>query len=165
MVLVDASQTYNIAAFNGESVSALTGADGTNAVVSLTLGGTDGKGNFSGQYDQNDAGTVLSGILFPGTSTSYTYTANSSDNGRYTFNLLGNPGASKAPIPFVLYASGANRGFLLESDQSASVMTGTMNPQGKGGGAFGTPELTGTFGAATTIWAIPQPVRWRRTCC
>jgi hypothetical protein len=160
MVLQDSTLTYDIAHFKGTSISALTGTvTGANATctappcanVSLTLGTADGNGNFSGQFDQNNAGAILSAAQFPPTgSTSYTYAA-SGTTGRYTLNMLGDPTANpaKAPLPFVLYASGANRGFLLDQS-SPSVMTGTMNPQGKGGGAFAGSELPGTFGAATT---------------
>jgi hypothetical protein len=148
MVLQDSTQTYNNAAFKGTSVSALTGA---NANVSLTLGTTDGNGNFSGQFDQNDAGTILSSVQFPPTGTNnYTYAATGT-NGRYTFNMLGNPGATpvQSPLTFVLYASGANRGFLLDQS-SPSVMTGTMNPQGKASSGFPGSALPGTYAAATT---------------
>ncbi len=158
MVLQDSTQTYNNAAFNGTSVSALTGlgtANGTvvpaTANVSLTLGITDGKGDFSGQFDQNNAGVILSVPVSLGSpSFAYTYVA-SGTNGRYTFNMLGNPDASPVvpALPFVLYASGQNRGFLLDQS-SSSVMTGTMSPQGQGGGAFDGSELPGTYGAATT---------------
>jgi len=150
MVLQDSSLTYDKTHFKGTSVSALTGINGANTNVSLTLGTTDGNGNFSGQFDQNNAGLILSAAQFPPTgSTSYTYAATGT-NGRYTFNMLGDPTAKTVvpPIPFVLYASGANRGFLLDQS-SSSVMTGTMNPQGKGG-PFAGSELPGTFGAATT---------------
>jgi hypothetical protein len=147
MVLQDSTVTYNDAAFNGTSVSALTGVNGANTDVSLTLGSTDGNGNFSGQFDQNNAGTILSGIQFPGSSASYTYAA-SGTSGRYTFNMLGDPATSTSPLPFILYASGANRGFLLDQS-SSSVMTGTMNPQGKTGGVLSGSEITGTFAAAT----------------
>jgi hypothetical protein len=152
MALQDNTQTYNNSAFNGVSVSTLTGVDGANANVSLTLGDTDGDGDFSGQYDQNDAGTINAAIAFPGSSTAYTYAASSTTSGRYIFQMLGNPGAKTAvpPIPVVLYASGANRGFLLDQS-SAAVMTGAMIPQGKVqvGGLSGS-ELPGTFAAATT---------------
>jgi len=154
MVLQDSSQTYNNKAFNGVSVSALTGtaAGGVNTNVSLTLGSTDGNGNFSGLFDQNNAGVILSGAQFPPTTgaNNYTYAA-SGTNGRYTFNMLGNPTTTPAgaPLPFVLYASGANRGFLLDQ-KSSSVITGTMNPQGKGTGLFGGSTLPGTYAAATT---------------
>ncbi len=162
MVLQDSTQTYNNAAFNGTSVSALTGtaltATATCATppctnVSLTLGTTDGNGNFSGLFDQNNAGAILSTIQFPPSSgtNNYTYAASSGNNGRYTFNLLGDPTASTvvAPLPFVLYASGANRGFLLDQS-SSSVMTGTMNPQGKTVIGFPGSTLPSTFAAATT---------------
>ncbi len=167
MVLQDSTQTYNIAAFNGTSVSALTGTgtDSNGAIipgtanVSLTLGSTDGNGDFSsqfdpGQFDQNNAGAILSNVQFPSATQSpspYTYAAPTGTSGRYIFELLGNPSAATvvAPIPFVLYASGANRGFLLDQS-SSSVMTGTMNPQGNGSGGFSGSELQGTYGAATT---------------
>ena len=162
MVLQDSTQTYNNAAFKGTSVTALTGtalaATATCAAppctnVSLTLGSTDGNGNFSGQFDQNNAGAILSAAQFPPSSgaNNYTYAASTSNNGRYTFNLLGDPTASTvvAPLPFVLYASGANRGFLLDQS-SSSVMTGTMNPQGKVAFAFFASTLASTFAAATT---------------
>jgi hypothetical protein len=153
MVLQDSTQTYNNAAFKCTSVSALSGAAASGASnASLTLGSTDGKGNFEGQFDQNNAGTILSVAQFPPLTgaNNYTYAATGT-NGRYTFNLLGNPGASPvvAPLPFILYASGANSGFLLDQS-SSSVMTGTMNPQGKGGGILGGSTLPGTYAVATT---------------
>jgi hypothetical protein len=151
MVLQDSTQTYNNAAFKSTSVSALAGTAASGASnVSLTLGTTDGNGNFSGQFDQNNAGTIVSipaSLTAP--SFSYTYAA-SGTNGRYTFQMLGNPDATPvvAPLPFVLYASGANRGFLLDQS-SSSVMTGTMNPQGKGSGILGGSTLPGTYAAAS----------------
>jgi hypothetical protein len=148
MVLQDSSLTYNIAALTGTSISALTGA---NANVSLTLGTTDGKGGFSGQFDQNNGGTILSAAQFPPSgSTSYSY-ATTATNGRYTINMLGDPTQKTPvpPIPFVLYASGNSRGFLLDQSSSA-VITGTMNPQGKGGGGLTNSELPGTYAVATT---------------
>lgn len=157
MVLQDSTQTYNNAAMKGLSVSALTGVNGANSNVSLTLGKTDGNGSFTGQFDQNNAGTI---VIVPtsasAASFAYTYTAGTSTNGRYTLQMLGNPDASPVVpgLPFILYASGANRGFLLDQS-STSVMTGTMNPQGSGGGGFGSSELPGTFGGATTSSATP----------
>ena len=151
MVLQDSTQTYNNADFNGNSVSALTGVSGANANVALIVGTTDGNGAFSGQFDQNNAGSILSDIAFPAAgSNNYIYAA-SGANGRYTFQMLGDPTASPAvaPLPFVLYASGQNRGFLLDQS-SASVMTGTMSPQGKGNGNLAASELPGTYAGATT---------------
>ncbi len=141
--------TYNNAAFNGTSVSALTGA---NANVSLTVGttdgtsgGTGGAGGFTGTSDQNDNGTIIS---VPSTKPfAYTYVA-SGTAGRYTLQMLGDPNATTVvpPLTFVLYASGANRGFLLELDQLTSVMTGTMDPQLPPAG-YTPSELPGTYAA------------------
>ncbi len=165
MVLQDSSLTvkgcsqtpcYNNAAFDATSVSALTGVNGSSTNVALVVGSTDGNGDFGGQYDQNDAGTVLSAIQFPGSSTAYTYAAAATNNGRYTFPMLGNPGASPVvpPVPFILYASGANAGFLLDQS-SSSVMTGTMSLQGDLGIELSGSELPGTYAAATTASASP----------
>lgn len=145
--------TYNNAAFKGTSVSALTGA---NANVSLTLGttdgtssGTGGTGGFTGTSDQNNNGTIVS--VLPSAPFSYTYVASSSNTGRYIFQMLGNPNATPVvpSLPFVLYASGANRGFLLDQS-SAAVMTGTMNPQPAAiSGSYAPSEMPGTFAAAS----------------
>ena len=81
------------------SVASLTGADNGGANVSLTLLNTDGAGNVNGNFDQNDAGTILSVGTF---STGYTYSATGS--GRYTMKLLGNPNAipSRRAAPIYL---------------------------------------------------------------
>ena len=144
-----APMTYNNAAFAGTSVSNLTGA---NANVSLTLGTTDGMsdgsglGGFSGNFDQNNNGTILSVASF-----AYKYGATVGSNGRYTFQMLGNPNANPvvAPLTFVLYASGANRGFLLDPS-SLAVITGTMDPQPTKAIFYANTEMPGTYAAATT---------------
>jgi len=161
MVLQDSTLTYDTAHFKGTSVSTLTGVNTTCAAppcsnVSLTLGTTDGNGNFSGQFDQNNAGTIVS-VPSSLTSPSFSYTyAASATSGRYTFQMLGNPDANPvvAPLPFVLYASGANRGFLLDQS-SSSVMTGTMSPQGKVAFGFPGSALPGTYATATTSSGSP----------
>jgi hypothetical protein len=150
---------YNNATFKSSSVVDLTGVDstGTQSNVSLTLVSTDGSGNLSGSFDQNNAGTILSVSSF---STGYKYSATGS--GRYTFQLLGDPTAKTVvpPLPFVLYASGANRGFLLECNlqppacgsnpnTDTSVMTGTMNPQMKSH-IYAASDIPSTYAAATT---------------
>ncbi len=154
-MLQDSTLIYNNAALNGTSVSAVTGKNGSNSNVALTLGTADGNGNFSGQFDQNNAGTILSSIQFPPSGSSYAYAA-SGTSGRYTIQLLGNPSASPVvpPLPFVLYAAGANRGFLLDQSSSA-VMTGPMYPQGSGNGLLAPSEMPGTYAAATTISGSP----------
>jgi hypothetical protein len=157
--------TYNNAAFSGTSVSNLTG---TNANVSLTLGttdgasgGTGGTGGFTGTFDQNDHGAIVSvppvSSCAPPTvcAFSYTYVATSGTNGRYTFQMLGNPNAPVvAPLPFVLYASGANRGFLLDQS-SPAVMTGTMDPQ-PSKASYTPTELPGTYASATISNSDPS---------
>jgi len=152
--------TYNNAAFNGSSVSNLTGVDPTvanSSNVALikgstdgTSGGTGGTGGFTGNFDQNNNGTILSVPAFPSATQSpspYTYVATGT-NGRYLFQMLGDPNGSPpiAPLPFVLYASGANRGFLLDQS-SAAVMTGTMDQQTPN--VFAPTELPGTYAGAT----------------
>jgi hypothetical protein len=155
--------TYNNAAFSGTSVSNLTGLQVVNSAevanssnVALTVGttdgtsgGTGGTGGFTGTFDQNDNGTITSvGSTAP---FSYTYVATSGNAGRYSFQLLGNPNASPvvAPLTFVLYASGANRGFLLDQN-SMAVMTGSMEPQLTPSNFSYTPtELPGPYAAAT----------------
>jgi hypothetical protein len=140
---------YNNATFKSSSVVDLTGVDstGTQSNVSLTLVSTDTSGNLSGNFDQNNAGTILSVSSF---STGYKYSATGS--GRYTFQLLGNPNANPvvAPVTFVLYASGANQGFLLDIDPSSkSVMTGTMYLQPKSH-IFAASDIPSTYAAAST---------------
>lgn len=155
---------YNNAAFAGTSVSALTG---TNANVSLTVGSTDGTnggtggaGGFVGGFDWNNNGAVTSvkPTSNPALLFSYTYVATSTNLGRYSFQMLGNPLATPAvpPIPFILYASGANRGFLLDQSSSA-VITGTMNPQPSLKNFLYTPtEIPGPYPAATISNSDPS---------
>ncbi len=155
--------TYNNAAFSGTSVSNLRGVEVVNSSavpdtsnVALivgttdgTSGGTGGAGGFTGTFDQNDNGTITS--VGPSAPFSYTYVATSGNTGRYTFQMLGNPNASPvvSPLTFVLYASGANRGFLLDQN-SMAVMTGSMDQQVTPSGFSYTPtELPGTYAAAT----------------
>jgi hypothetical protein len=138
---------YNNATFGATSIVSLTGLDSalTNSNVSLTLLSPDGSGNLSGNFDQNDGGTVLSVSSF---GAGYTYLATGS--GRYTFKLLGNPNANPVvpPLTFVLYASAPNQGFLLDQS-SPSVITGTMYSQLKNH-FFAESEIPGTHAAATT---------------
>lgn len=148
MVLQDGTITYNNGGFKGSSITALIGA---NANVSLTYGTTDGNGGFIGGFDQNsNSGTAVSVPYAPGFI--YTYAAGTSANGRYTFQMLGNPTSTPvvAPLPFVLYASGNNNGFLLENDQGTGVITGTMTAQSnKVAGTFVPAAMPGTYAVAT----------------
>ncbi|MGB9235560.1 MAG: hypothetical protein WCC04_14210 [Terriglobales bacterium] len=169
MAIQNSKVTYDNKSFSGTSVSALSGvnqsaATGANSNVALILGSTDGTssgtggtGNFLGQFDQNNAGTILSVAAFPSasqTTNPYTYAATNNNTGRYIFYMLGNPSASTpiAPIPFVLYANGANRGFLLDQSSNA-VMTGTMTQQQtpkQNNGLFVPASLPGTYAVATS---------------
>jgi hypothetical protein len=171
--------TYNNLAFcmsssaSCTSVSNLTGAEVENSSpvanssnVALILGitdgtssGTGGTGGFTGTFDQDNNGTILSvppssSCVSPTVcSFSNTYVASSSNTGRYVFQMLGSPNASPvvAPIPFVLYASGADRGFLLDQS-SLAVMTGTMDPQPASAvGTYAASWMPGTFAAATIL--------------
>ena len=136
------SKTYDLTAFNGSSISALTG---TNANVSLTYGTTNGSGGFTGGFDQNKEGTMVSVPYSPGFTFTYAPAPSSATNGRYTFQMLGNP----TPMAFILYASGANRGFLLDQS-SPAVITGTMDSQStKVAGTFAASAMPGTFAVAT----------------
>ena len=155
---------YNNAAFDGPSVSALTGA---NANVSLTVGNTDGTssgtggtGGFIGNFDQNNDGTIVSlePTSTPNSQFTYTYVASSGNVGRYIFQMLGNPNASPVvpAIPIVLYASGSNRGFLLDQSSSA-VLTGAMYPQPvKESGSYAPSEMAGIYAAATISNSSPS---------
>lgn len=149
--------TYNNAALTGESVSALTGANGS---VALVLGSTDGSGDFIGTFDWNNHGAIVS--VPPSDSCgaptvcnfANTYASTNGNTGRYTFQMLGNPNGSPVvpPTPFVLYASGANRGYLLDPSSTA-VITGTMNEQTGpkvNFGQFASSSASGPYSVATT---------------
>ncbi len=165
MAMQNPKLTYNNAAFSNTSVSALTGTGGNVALIlgttDGTSSGTGGTGNFLGQFDQNNAGTILTVSAFPSptqTTNPYTYVATNNNTGRYVFYMLGNPSASTAvpPIPFTLYASGANSGFLLDQSSNA-VMTGTMTSQQapkQNDGIFVPASMPGTYAVATSTSSL-----------
>lgn len=142
----------NLAGTNGDlnasAISGLTGVSGSDTKVSLTSASGDGNGKINGQYDANNAGTIVAAKAFTG----YTYACATS--GRCTVNLLGDPAANPvvSPVQFALYLSAANRGFLLQNDsahEATVVYAGTMDPL-KIGGFFTSSQLAGPFAAATT---------------
>ena len=139
VVFQDPKLNFTNADLSAASVIALTGADNGGSNVSLTRINPDKKGNFTGGFDQNDNGTVQS-------VSSLSNTYNATGGGRLTINLLGNSGKS---LPFVLYLSAANTGFLLDQS-SASVMTGTMMPQLPKGNTYFPSAIPGTYALATT---------------
>jgi hypothetical protein len=141
MVYQDPATTYNATALNAFSVSNLAGVDstGSNTVVSLASAAGNSSGNFSGSFDANNAGTIVAAQGFNCTYTTGT-------GGRYVVTMLGNGSSCTGGIPFVLYASGANRGFLLDQS-SAAVMSGAMDPQQNN--AVAPSELPSTYAVAT----------------
>jgi hypothetical protein len=176
MVLQNAKQApYTNATFKGTSVSELTGANNNVALILMTTFGDNGSGgvqgacpasnsgSLEGNFDQNNAGTILSVATFPSaaqTTNPYTYISTNGNTGRYIFCMLGNPNASTPvlPIPFVLYASGANSGFLLDQS-SSSVMTGTMNVQTgpkANQGVFASSSAIGTYAVSTYSNSAPN---------
>lgn len=146
---------------NKNSIAALTGFDpvGNGSNVSLSFIAPDKKGNIFGNFDQNDAGTIQS----PGFTNTYCSSASGSScanngGGRYIINLLGNASGSPTGLPFVLYLSAANTGFLLDQS-STSVMTGTLAPQIVPTDlvTYAPSELPSTFAAATTSCGVSDP--------
>ena len=154
MVFQDPATTYDKAALNNSAVAHLTGVDstGSNTLVSLSVVSGDGNGNISGTFDANNAGTIVAAQNFTCTYTTGT-------GGRYVITLLGNSSTcGGTPLPFVFYASGANRGLLLDQS-SAAVMTGAMDPQGMNlNGTFAPSSLPGTYAAATVSNATSSVV-------
>ena len=155
--------TYNNAALSGNSVSALTG---TNGNVALVNGTADGQGDFVGTFDWNNAGTITSVPPPPASKCksptvctfANTYAATNSNTGRYTLQMLGAPNASPAvsAFPFILYATGANQGYLLDQ-ASTAVITGTMNVQAgpkQNLGSFAASQATGTYAVATSTNSV-----------
>jgi hypothetical protein len=143
------------------SIAALTGFDpvGNGSNVSLSFISSDKKGNIFGNFDQNDAGTLQS----PGFNNTYCSSASGSTcanngSGRYIINLLGNASGSPTGLPFVLFLSAANTGFLLDQS-STSVMTGTLAPQIVPTDlvTYAPSELPSTFAAATTSCGVSDP--------
>jgi hypothetical protein len=143
----DPGTAYDKTALNSDSVSHLTGVDGTgsNALVSLISATADGNGNLNNEnFDSNNAGIIVQAAAQPATCT---YTTDANKMGRYVVTLLGTGSSCTGGLPFVFYASGANRGFLLDQS-SAAVMAGGMDPQ-SGNGTFAPSELPSTYVAGT----------------
>jgi hypothetical protein len=143
----DPGTTYDKTALNSYTVSHLDGLDstGTKTSVALVNATGDSNGNISGSFDANNAGTV------PATQN-FTCTYTTGTGGRYVITLLGSSTTcGGTPLPFVFYASGANRGFLLDQSSTA-VMVGATDPQASSNsvnGTFADSALPGTFSAAT----------------
>jgi hypothetical protein len=148
LVFQEPGTTYDKTALNSDSVSHLTGVDstGSNTLVSLVGATGDGNGNLNEIFDANNAGTIVQAASQASPCTYATATG-----GRYIVTLLGSGTSCTGGMPFVLYASGANRGFLLDQS-SAAVMTGAMGPQ-TGNGTFAPSELPSTYAIGTVSGA------------
>jgi hypothetical protein len=144
----DPNQLYDSTTFKGVSVFYVTGV-GSNTAQGRVFGGlatTDGAGNVSGSFDQNDAGVISSNVSYTGT-----YTA--AGSGRYTISIGG--------VPFVMYAITVNKGFLLDQS-SPAVLSGILEPQttnpisaGTIGGTFvQTAQQVSTAAAQDTVAAL-----------
>ena len=138
--------TYDQTALNSDSVSHLTGVDstGSNTLVSLVAATGLSNGSINEIFDANNAGTIVQAATQPSTCT---YTTDPNKTGRYVVTMLGTGSTCTSGVPFVFYASGANRGFLLDQSSTA-VMTGAMDPQ-TGSGTFAPSELPGTYAVGT----------------
>jgi len=144
MVFQDPLTTYDQTALNSDSVSHLTGVDSTGTLLSLVAATGDGSGHLSETFDSNNAGTIVPASTQPSTCA---YTSDTNKTGRYVVTLLGTGTSCTGGLPFVFYASGVNRGFLLDQS-SMAVMTGAMDPQ-TGVGTFAPSELPGTYAVGT----------------
>ncbi|GAC1513154.1 MAG: hypothetical protein NVS1B11_24850 [Terriglobales bacterium] len=127
------SQAFTNAAFNGSSVFYLTGADSTGAFSNVVMGvaNTDGNGNITGTFDENNAGSITG-------NTSFTGTYSATGNGRYTATLFS--------TPVIIYAVTANKGFV-QDQSSPSVTNGLLEPQRNS--PFSAASIGGTFVAGT----------------
>ena len=141
MVFQDPGTKYDMTALNAAAVSHLTGwaNAGSNTTVALVAGTGNSSGGLSGSFDANNAGTIVAAQSFNCTYTTGT-------GGRYVVTMLGNGNSCTGGLPFVFYASGANRGFLLDQS-SAAVMTGAMDPQNNN--AIAPSALPSTYAVAT----------------
>lgn len=145
IVFQDPATNYDATALNSFSVSHLTGVDntGSNTLVSLVDAQGTSNGSIGQTFDSNNAGTIVS--VTPAAPATCTYATDTNKTGRYVVNMLGTGGSCAGGLPFVLYASGSNRGFLLDQS-SAAVMTGAMDPQP---GVFSPSGFAGPYSLGT----------------
>jgi hypothetical protein len=108
MILQQPATVFDNTALNGGSVLSGTGLD-KNASAFVGLLSSGGNGSATVAFNQNDAGTISSGTLVPGT---YLVTP----NGRVEFSNFGTLG----PRIAAAYLTGVNQGFLIGSDAAAT---------------------------------------------
>jgi hypothetical protein len=140
-ILGQTGTPFSVSSINGPAVLASEGLGTTVGTSQAQVGllSTDGAGNFTFAADQNDGGTVS-------TTKSVTGTYTVASNGRVTL--------SAATVQPVIYLVGQNQGFVV--DGSASVSTGTIDPQAIG--PFSNASLSGTyvFGNAPPVTSNPM---------
>jgi hypothetical protein len=130
IILQDPSVVFNNAALMGGSVITGTGLDSPNATAYVGLLASNGSGTATVNFNQNDAGTISQGTLIPGT---YLVTT----NGRVEFTSFG----ALEPRMAAAYLIGANQGFLIGSDKTAT--SGLLENQT--GGPFALTSVMGSY--------------------
>ena len=144
IVFQDPTPSYVNADFTDFFVAGLTGVNSSgHSLASITIGAGNGQssGQLNGQYDANNAGTIVAAKTF----ASYSYNATPINSGRYELDLLSDP-----KTHFVLYSSANSRGFLLQIDtvnNSNFVYAGQMDPQP--GGFFARSQMAGSYVGVT----------------
>jgi len=136
-VLQQTSSSFNNASLNSSMVyAALSIHSGGTPVPDVQAGllTIPGSGTFNLSLDDNDGGTLTSGVTITGD-----YDVQS--NGRMTLSgVQGCPGGCSPPYP-VFYLVGQNQGYLLGQDDSAQFAT--LTPQS--GSSFTNSSLSGTY--------------------
>jgi hypothetical protein len=130
--------TFDATALNGISEATDSGLDGSNATVLAGLLTGNGSSGASVSYDQNDGGTVTLN-----NTTTGTYIADPSTNGRMAFTGLGGPFAAA-------YLTAPNQGILIGSDPAVSY--GSLDAQ-TSTAPFSSSSILGgyTLSAETTL--------------
>jgi len=143
------SSGFTNASANGNAIFNVTGADADVAGgANVTIGQVtaDGQGNLSGILDQNEGGTISTGIPFTG---KYSIAS----NGRGTLTFVINPTTSR---PFTFYVADTNAVFLLEGTPAtpgSDVQQGFVEPQATG--PFDDSTIAGKWAGSTG--APPAP--------
>jgi hypothetical protein len=106
--------TPTIASVNGTFGFSLAGANTAGAVDAIAVLTADGKGNFTGNLDENSAGTLGSTIALSGTYTL-------ASTGRGTAVLTGSTGS----INIIFYAADSLDFIFIEAD-TGQVATGII---------------------------------------
>ena len=133
MVEAQTGLPFFTSSFNGSSIFDLTGSNGTFAQVTVGRMQFDGVENIQVQHDLNSGGNITIGALLTG---AYSIQV----NGRAVLTL--DDAQTGVTSVWILYATAANRGFLMSSDgwvQSGNVNLQALAPP------FGSGDLEGNF--------------------